>query len=122
MALSGDPRLLREFQQKAHLHPLLGRVLDLQAESQSEQQQDAATVAQVANGQPAVAQEPAVELGAEAAELYAALQARIGEETHVGEWLHVSQQMIDQFAAVTGDHQWIPVSYTHLTLPTILLV
>ena len=97
----------REFQQKAHLHPLLGRVLDLQAESQSEQQQDAATVAQVANGQPAVAQEPAVELGAEAAELYAALQARIGEETHVGEWLHVSQQMIDQFAAVTGDHQWI---------------
>ncbi|MGL6351698.1 MAG: MaoC family dehydratase, partial [Aeromonas sp.] len=24
----------REFQQKAHLHPLLGRVLDLQAESQ----------------------------------------------------------------------------------------
>ena len=59
----------REFQQKAHLHPLLGRVLDLQAESQSEQQQDAATVAQVVNGQPAVAQEPAVELGAEAAEL-----------------------------------------------------
>lgn len=29
----------REFQQKAHLHPLLGRVLDLQSDSQSTQQQ-----------------------------------------------------------------------------------
>jgi len=95
----------REFQQKAHLHPLLGRVLDLQGDAQ-QGQQDAA-VALVANGQPAAAQEPAMALEGEAAVLYAELQGKLGEETHVGEWLHISQQMIDQFAAVTGDHQWI---------------
>ncbi|WP_123245783.1 MaoC family dehydratase [Aeromonas dhakensis] len=94
----------REFQQKAHLHPLLGRVLDLQGDSQSMLQQGAA---QAVNGQPVPPQESIIELDGEAATLFATLQARIGEETHVGEWLHVSQQMIDQFAAVTGDHQWI---------------
>ncbi|UBH26890.1 MaoC family dehydratase [Aeromonas enteropelogenes] len=97
----------REFQQKAHLHPLLGRVLDPHGETQHGQQQESVAVAQVANGQPAMVQEPAIELDEAAAALYAELQGRIGEETHVGDWLHVSQQMIDQFAAVTGDHQWI---------------
>lgn len=95
----------REFQQKAHLHPLLGRVLDLQGDSQSMQQQQGA--AQAVNGQPVPPQESIIELDGEAATLFATLQASIGEETHVGEWLHVSQKMIDQFAAVTGDHQWI---------------
>ncbi|WAF75784.1 MaoC family dehydratase [Aeromonas dhakensis] len=95
----------REFQQKAHLHPLLGRVLDLQGDSQSMLQQQGA--AQAVNGQPVPPQESIIELDGEAATLFATLQARIGEEIHVGEWLHVSQQMIDQFAAVTGDHQWI---------------
>lgn len=95
----------REFQQKAHLHPLLGRVLDLQGDSQSMLQQQGA--AQAVNGQSVPPQESLIELDGEAATLFATLQARIGEETHVGEWLHVSQQMIDQFAAVTGDHQWI---------------
>ena len=95
----------REFQQKAHLHPLLGRVLDLQGDSQSMLQQQGA--AQAVNGQPMPPQESIIELDGEAATLFATLQTRIGEETHVGEWLHVSQQMIDQFAAVTGDHQWI---------------
>ncbi|MEN9533148.1 MAG: hypothetical protein RIQ83_2372 [Pseudomonadota bacterium] len=95
----------REFQQKAHLHPLLGRVLDLHADSQSVQRQ--AGVAQVANGQPQQADEPAVELNGEAAALFATLQPSIGAETHVGEWLLVSQQMINAFAAVTGDNQWI---------------
>ncbi|MFM5351599.1 MaoC family dehydratase [Aeromonas dhakensis] len=95
----------REFQQKAHLHPLLGRVLDLQGDSQSMLQQQGA--AQAVNGQPMPPQESLIELDGEAATLFATLQARIGEETHVGEWLHVSQQMINQFAAVTGDHQWI---------------
>ncbi|HDX8594319.1 TPA: MaoC family dehydratase [Aeromonas dhakensis] len=95
----------REFQQKAHLHPLLGRVLDLQGDSQSMLQQQGAT--QAVNGQPVPPQESIIELDGEAATLFATLQARIGEETHVGEWLYVSQQMIDQFAAVTGDHQWI---------------
>ncbi|MFQ2541627.1 MaoC family dehydratase [Aeromonas caviae] len=97
----------REFQQKAHLHPLLGRVLDLQGESQDARQQEAARVTQVANGQPALAQDPVVELEGEAAALYAELQTRIGEETHVGEWLQVTQALINQFATVTGDHQWI---------------
>ncbi|MGL5304295.1 MAG: MaoC family dehydratase [Aeromonas sp.] len=112
----------REFQQKAHLYPLLGRVLDLQSEShidsQQEQQQRANAIAQdgqlaqtvqgaqTANGQPA-ATEPTIELSEQTAELYYALQGRIGEETHIGEWLYVSQQMIDQFAAATGDYQWI---------------
>jgi len=96
----------REFQQKAQLHPLLGRVLDLQGEAQSGQQRAAAAV-QVANGQSTMAQEPTVTLEGDAAALYVELQGKIDEETHVGEWLHISQQMIDQFAAVTGDHQWI---------------
>ncbi|MGY3857206.1 MULTISPECIES: MaoC family dehydratase [Aeromonas] len=94
----------REFQQKAHLHPLLGRVLDFQADQQLQQQ--AANQAQAVNSQP-VLKENAIELSGEAAALYVELQSKIGEETHVGEWLQVSQSLIDQFAAVTGDHQWI---------------
>ena len=35
------------------------------------------------------------------------LQAELGIETFVGEWFQVDQQCIDQFAKVTGDHQWI---------------
>lgn len=101
----------REFQQKAHLHPLLGRVLDFQADQQLLQRQAAAqgtaqAQAQAVNSQ-VMPKDNAVELSGEAAALYLDLQARIGEETHVGEWLQVSQSLIDQFAAVTGDHQWI---------------
>lgn len=95
----------REFQQKAHLHPLLGRVLDMQADHQLLRQQ--ASQAQAVNSQPVLAEESEVEPSGEAATLYAELQSRIGEETHVGEWLQISQGLIDQFAAVTGDHQWI---------------
>lgn len=95
----------REFQQKAHLHPLLGRVLDMQADHQLLRQQ--ASQAQAVNSQPVLAEESAAELSGEAAQLYVELQSRIGEETHVGEWLQISQGLIDQFAAVTGDHQWI---------------
>lgn len=43
----------------------------------------------------------------EAQELYDQLLANRGEETHVGDWLEVSQERINQFAAVTEDHQWI---------------
>ncbi|WP_438971319.1 MaoC family dehydratase [Methylophaga sp.] len=39
--------------------------------------------------------------------LHQRLQTHLGEETYVGEWLEVSQEQINQFAAVTGDHQWI---------------
>ena len=37
------------------------------------------------------------------------LQNKIGMETHVGEWLIINQERINQFAEATGDHQWIHV-------------
>lgn len=37
------------------------------------------------------------------------LQARVGQELGVGEWLQVDQARIDQFAQATGDQQWIHV-------------
>jgi acyl dehydratase len=37
------------------------------------------------------------------------LQAQIGQETYVGDWLTVTQDMIDLFADATCDHQWIHV-------------
>ena len=37
------------------------------------------------------------------------LQARVGQELGLGEWLQVDQARIDQFAHATGDHQWIHV-------------
>lgn len=39
--------------------------------------------------------------------LHQRLQANLGEESFVGEWLEVDQARINQFAEVTGDHQWI---------------
>ncbi|MGA3187782.1 MAG: MaoC family dehydratase [Bryobacteraceae bacterium] len=35
------------------------------------------------------------------------LRNSIGQELGVSDWRQVTQQQIDQFAAVTGDHQWI---------------
>lgn len=37
------------------------------------------------------------------------LQARIGEEVGVSEWITVDQNRINLFADATGDHQWIHV-------------
>jgi acyl dehydratase len=37
------------------------------------------------------------------------LRRRIGEELGVSEWCPVDQDMIDRFADLTGDHQWIHV-------------
>jgi acyl dehydratase len=37
------------------------------------------------------------------------LQSQIGQEIHVGSWLQIDQQRIDQFAEVTGDQQWIHI-------------
>ena len=37
------------------------------------------------------------------------LQQLVGRELGVSEWQTVDQQRIDQFAACTGDHQWIHV-------------
>ncbi|MFM4701859.1 MaoC family dehydratase [Aeromonas bivalvium] len=96
----------REFQQKAHLHPLLGRVLDAHGQPVAEVAQQGEQ-RQAVNGQAMAPQAPAIVLEGEAALVFARLQAQLGEETHVGDWLHISQQMVNQFAAVTGDHQWI---------------
>lgn len=37
------------------------------------------------------------------------LQARLGEEAPAGEWVVVTQDMINEFAELTGDQQWIHV-------------
>ena len=37
------------------------------------------------------------------------MDAYVGQELGVGEWLTVTQPMIDMFAAATGDSQWIHV-------------
>ncbi len=35
------------------------------------------------------------------------LKQKIGSEIYTSDWITVDQQMIDAFAAATGDHQWI---------------
>ncbi|HYU60038.1 MAG TPA: MaoC/PaaZ C-terminal domain-containing protein, partial [Solirubrobacterales bacterium] len=37
------------------------------------------------------------------------LRSLIGEEVGPGEWREVTQEMIDQFAELSGDDQWIHV-------------
>jgi acyl dehydratase len=37
------------------------------------------------------------------------LQALVGQEIGVSDWILVDQKRIDQFAEATGDHQWIHV-------------
>ena len=37
------------------------------------------------------------------------LQALVGQEVGVSDWISVDQKRIDQFADATGDHQWIHV-------------
>lgn len=37
------------------------------------------------------------------------LQARVGEEAPASEWVTITQVMIDEFAILTGDRQWIHV-------------
>jgi len=44
------------------------------------------------------------------AEVLADLNGRIGEQTHLSEWLPVTQELIDLFAKATGDTQWIHVN------------
>ena len=43
----------------------------------------------------------------------------VGSELGVSKWHQISQSQISKFGKVTGDE---PVSYTHLTLPTICSV
>ena len=37
------------------------------------------------------------------------LTARVGEDLGTGSWVTVDQELIDRFAAVTGDDQWIHI-------------
>jgi acyl dehydratase len=37
------------------------------------------------------------------------VKASVGQEAGVSQWFTVSQELIDQFAAITGDRQWIHV-------------
>lgn len=37
------------------------------------------------------------------------LQALVGQEIGLSEWVGVEQKRIDQFAEATGDHQWIHI-------------
>lgn len=53
-----------------------------------------------------VEQKPVL-LSPAARELFLQLRAQIGEEVHVGDWLTITQDRIDQFADVTEDHQWL---------------
>ncbi len=44
-----------------------------------------------------------------AEQLVAFMTPQLGHEIHVGPWLQITQARIDQFAAVTGDEQWIHI-------------
>ncbi len=48
-----------------------------------------------------------VEMSAEAQAVFDELSANLGEVYHTGEWLEVSQEMINSFGEVTQDNQWI---------------
>jgi acyl dehydratase len=37
------------------------------------------------------------------------LRPKFGEEIYVGPWFQIDQEMIDQFARLTGDTQWIHI-------------
>ncbi|EDP60613.1 MaoC family dehydratase [Vibrio sp. AND4] len=50
--------------------------------------------------------EPIV-LKPEAQVLFDELSDKVGEVIHVGDWVHVSQERINQFGSVTEDMQWI---------------
>jgi acyl dehydratase len=72
-----------------------------------------------------------------AATALAALQARVGQEVHVSDWLPIAQQRIDAFADATGDRQWIhvdverarrespfggPIAHGYLTLSLLVML
>ena len=42
-------------------------------------------------------------------EIVEELQPKIGSEIHMGAWLAMTQERIDEFARATGDFQWIHV-------------
>ena len=42
-------------------------------------------------------------------DLIAEISGGLGEETHISDWQKIDQYMINAFADVTQDHQWIHV-------------
>lgn len=59
------------------------------------------------NEEPKPTQEESFELSEEAVTLFTELSAKLGEEIHVGDWLNIDQERINQFGKVTEDTQWI---------------
>ena len=53
-----------------------------------------------------IAQQP-IKVVPAAAKLFAELQGQIGEEIHVGEWMEITQERINNFGDVTEDRQWL---------------
>ncbi|GGB08215.1 MULTISPECIES: MaoC family dehydratase [Agarivorans] len=81
-----------EFLNKAHHHQLVSWVKEHQLSSAAEQ--------------PANTKET-IELHPKAEALLEELSMQLGEEIHIGDWLTVTQERINQFADVTKDHQWL---------------
>lgn len=54
-----------------------------------------------------ISPEPAIFVKPEAQRLFDELKAQVGEVIHVGDWLVVDQDRINQFGLVTEDTQWI---------------
>ncbi len=46
---------------------------------------------------------------------YETLKAAIGTESPSGDWFTVTQEQVNQFTDVTGDHQWIHVDVERLS-------
>jgi acyl dehydratase len=88
-----------EFLTKANNRHLFTRLRDLQQPAVNDEVESPAPIA--------TEQPKTIELKPEAQALYQELQAKIGEVIHVGDWLDVSQERINQFGAVTEDMQWI---------------
>ena len=42
-------------------------------------------------------------------ENFAAFRAHVGQEIGTSEWVTITQEMVNDFAKATGDHQWIHV-------------
>lgn len=49
------------------------------------------------------------------ADVVSELDSKLGQEVHTSAWLEISQKMIDNFAQVTKDHQWIHVDADRAT-------
>ena len=45
------------------------------------------------------------------------LAALVGQEVALSDWTTVTQEQVNQFAAATGDHQWIHVDVERARVP-----